>query len=373
MSSAESKIVSKLIALAPSMAQSVDEEFAPLLAARDRLREELTASGEIAAFEAKPATPVHSMCAIDGARIREQMYAVDLLYAVAAGKDARFTEVQLPVESLVWADIMRHMDGTELLVQTAMASLEVAVAASAPHQIVALDGSFLTPMIGLQSGLFAKQPAVRDAAADILLGEHQPIAAVRKLLDKPASSLVALTKSDSSVKYTQILGERFGMRLNIADRVLATQMLRPGEMLAPRVLTELASQNVNEVKGSAKAKRAGFELAQASSMMSNIARDGRAVTTYFKPYGAHTVIRFEFFSDSADSSKIMEQAKVYASILNSDTKAPHMLEPFCQYAVDREVKTISAGARALKDRMLSQLPAERASAYKTLLAEGYRT
>jgi hypothetical protein len=163
------------------------------------------------------------------------------------------------------------------------------------------------------------------------------------------------------------------MRIDVSDRVMASQVLKPGELLAPRPLSELAGQSLNEVKGSAKVRRAAEALGTLVDKIAGMAQSGRMHTTYFKPYGAHTVIRFEFISASSDRDVINADAARYAAILNADTIAPHMMEPFCQYAVDAEVKTISSGARALKDTMFHALPADKAASYRTLLAEGYRT
>ena len=159
----------------------------------------------------------------------------------------------------------------------------------------------------------------------------------------------------------------------MCDRVLASQILKPGEVLMPRQLIELANHSMNEVKGSAKVRNAGEELGRIVAQFSHLGNSNRAHTTYFKPYGAHTVIRFEFFTEDNSREAAMKDAVRFASVINSDTNPPHLLEPFCQYIVDKEVKTISVGARALKEKMLSMLPDGDASSYRLLLAEGYRT
>lgn len=375
MPSIDNNIAAKMANLGRQLAGRVDREFSSLVDAKEQLREDLLASGDIISYASTVSDLPKSMCAVDGARIREQVYAVDLIYACAAAADARFVTEKPGVEPLVWADAFRHMDGTEALVQTAMGALEVVVASRAPHEVVALDGSFVTPIIALQSALFAKQPEIRDAAADLLLDpDLAPLAAFRRLLDKPAGSLLALTKSDSAHKYVDKFAERFDMRLSVSDRVLAAQILQPGEMLAPRRLLELAGQSVNDVKGSAKVRRAGDQLAALVADVAARANAGNARTSYFKPHNAHTVIRFEYFTEEGtDVATGNATAARFAAILNADTRAPHLLEPFCQYAVDAEVKTISTGARALKQSMMANLPAERAAAYRTLLAENYRT
>lgn len=364
-----SSITAKMVGLAADLARTVDREFSSLIDARDQIRAGLLASDGIRPVPDLPASSLPaSMCAVDGARIREQMYAMDLLFAAAAAKDARFTSAKLPVEPVVWAHAVRHMDGTDALVQTAMAAAELRVAASAPHELVALDGSVLTPLIGLEAGLFAKRQEIRAAAAELVL-DLDAGGALTALLDRAGGTLVALTKSDSATKFSSDFSSRFGVPVQVADRVLATQILRPGEVLAPRALEEASARTVGEARSGGKVKQAVDILDAATRRLAGLASGGKLHTTYFKPAGAHTVIRFEFVSNgdaAADAGRL-------AAVLTADTSAPHLLEPFCQYAVDREVKSISAGAKALRARMIAALPSERAETYRTLLAEGYRT
>lgn len=366
----QTSITAKLVDLAGALAATVDTAMGSVVDARDRIRAGLLEDGGIAKIPAAADLDLpRSMCAVDGARIREQTYAMDLLFAAAAAKDARFTDEKLPVEPFVWAHAIQHADGTDALVQTAMASAELRVAATAPHDLVALDGSLLTPLIGLEAGLFAKRQEIRAAAAKLAL-ELDAAGALRTLLDRPRRGLVALTKSDSASKFAADYAARFNVQVTAADRVLATQVLRPGELLAPRVLTEAAARTVNESRSGGDVKRAVDALAAVSGELGNLAERGKLYTTYFKPVGAHTVIRFEFLSAEREA---VADATYLAGVLNADTSAPHLLEPFCQYAVDSEVKSISAGAKALRARMIAELPPQRAETYRTLLAEGYRT
>jgi hypothetical protein len=373
-------ILPDLAALAGGLAERVDAEFAPLIAARSQLRAHLLESGEILTVPAIPDSMPESMCAIDGARVREQMYAADLLTAVATTADARSVEVRYPADSSVWATIVRHTDGTDRLAETAMGCQEVLLTARAPHAMRIMDGSFITPLIALREGLFVKTPAVRDAVADLLMGQWDAPGSLASLLDTAPGTLLALAKSDSATKFVADYSARFGLSFPVSDRFLATQVLEPGEMLAPRPLSEASQQTVGEPEGSAKVKRAAAALREQYERFAALARDGRVRTTYFKPLmpgsagaGAKTVMRFEYVLSDTDAVDDPAIAAQYASIINSDVAPPFMLEPFCQYTVDRQAKLISKGTEALRERMLASLPADRASSYRALLAANYRT
>lgn len=382
MTTPESTIAAKMTSLAGSLAGRIDEEFAPLVSIRENLRSQLLQAGEILPIPTSPSSPPESMCAIDGARIKDQMYAADLLMAVATAADARATTTKLAVEPLVWADVLRHQDGTDRLAEAAMGSQEVALAAAAPHQIRILDGSFATPVIALREGLFVRTAEVRDKVADLLMGDLAPVEALRALIEGGSNGVLALPKSDSAVKYSTDYAARFDASLPVADRFLATQVLRPGEMLAPRPLMEMSHQKVDEPEGSAKVKRAAAALRDTVAGLAARAASGRIRTTYFRPHAAGagdsagfgTVFRFEYLSDTGLTPTEQGQlAAEHAAVIASDVYAPHLLEPFCQWMVDRQAKAISAGATSLRERMLASLPKDRADSYRRLLAIGYRT
>lgn len=375
-----SGLLPDLAALGEPLARRVDSEFRPLVEARNQLRAQLLANGEIVQFSPMPAQMPESMCAIDGARVREQMYAADLLVAVATTADAHSSKVHFPVDSSVWADVLRHQDGTDRLAEAAMGSQEVLLAARAPHDMRILDGSFVTPLIALREGLFVKSPQVRDAVANLLLNQWDVPAALETLIDEAPRRVLALAKSDSSNWFVKQYGEQYGFNFPVSDRFLATQILEPGEMMAPRRSVELINQDVNEPEGSQIVKKAAGKLREQYHRLAAIAVHGRMRTTYFKPFvpggasrGPKTVLRFEYVVPSDVQVEDVAYAMEMASIVNSDVIPPFMLEPFCQYTVDRQAKQISTGTRALRERMISSLPKERADAYRALLASGYRT
>lgn len=362
------------------LAARVDSEFGPVVAAREELRARLVDSGEIISFTDTPTVMPDSMCAIDGARVKEQMYAADLLVAAAFVADARATTTRHTVEPSLWSDVVRHMDGTDRLAEAAMGAQEVRLAATAPHALRILDGSLATPLIALREGLFVKQPSVRDAVADLLLDKFDAPGHLARLLDGAPGAVLALAKSDSSAKFVSDYATRFGINFPINDRFLATQILEPGEMLRPRAASELIYQKVNEPEGSAKVKRAAADLRTQYDRIAALATAGHIRTTYFKPHvpgaggiAARTVARFEYIVTGDTQAADTSIPANYAGILNADMVPPHILEPYCQYMVDKEAKQISTITRMLREGMIAGLPADRSASYKALLASNYRT
>lgn len=381
MSSPENtnNLVIDLAAHASRLAQRVETEFAPLVKARGELRRELLASSSIHVVPSSPDALPKSMCAVDGARVQEKLYAADLLATIATLANAQSTPDKPTLPALTWAELMQHTDGTDRVAQTAMGSDEVTLLQRAPHEVRIMDGSFITPLVMMREGLFHRSPVIRDASAKILLDRDMP-ATLGALIDSAENNLIAVAKSDSSSVFAEDFAERFGIRFPVKDRLLATQILEPGEMLTPRTLRELSHQTVDETKGSKSVAQVAEGLKKEYERIAELASAGRIMTTYYKPVipgmqGANSknVIRFEFYVPFGQTSEAAEIARQHAATLNTDMAPPFMLEPFCQHAVDRNAKQISSGVEALKSKMIRELSSEDADTYRSLLLQGYRT
>jgi hypothetical protein len=375
----QNNLLPDLAAYGYKLAQRVDEEFTPLVAAKEELRRKLLAEGLIHAVPSSPSSIPRSMCAIDGARVQERLYAADLLVAVATLANAQHTVDKPQMSSISWADILQHTDGTDRVSQTAMGSGEVTLAQRAIHDVRIMDGSFTTPLVMLREGLFHRNPKIRDASVEILSSINMP-EVLGTLIDGASNGLIAIAKSDSSTAFSNLYEDKFGIRFPVNDRMLATQILEPGEMLQPRPMRELYKQDVDEPNGSKQVVQMASKLGKEYRRIAELAQAGRIATSYFRPVvpGAHsntsrTVIRFEFFVPYGETSDVASLGAENAAIIGLDMAPPFMLEPFCQHAVDIQAKKISSGTEALKTKMIQNLPEDKAETYKSLLLQNYRT
>lgn len=366
-------VISALIDLAPQLASSAEQVLGPISANSDTLRARLLDDGMIRAVDLDSSVAPESMCAIDGARITENLYGADMLVAVATlvnGISARSTLMPL---SLAWADMVPHVPEVDWIAGTAMGILETKIAAQAPHEYRLLDGSFLTPTVPCTQGLTTRTAEVRNRVTDLIVSNGMPDALESVLtpdLDRP---VLALPKSEVSKHYVARFNRDYGLMLNVPDRILAAQVLEPGEVLAPRPLQEWGEVRPRSYS---EASRAAIDAAQAledaCAGMKVAVAEGRAVTFYVKPFGSRdTVIRCEFVSPDADL--VQPLTLKYAAVLLGETRAPHALEPFAQWAVDRQAKGISKGSQALRAKVLSGLTPEQREAWGWQIAQRYRT
>jgi hypothetical protein len=374
-------IARQMADISSKLQNRVVEEFSPIVGTKDELRGKLLHEGLIHRVDISSYPQVASMAAVDGARIQEKLYAGDFLVSLATLANALRTPEKFNSEDIVWADIMQHSDGTDRVSQTAMGSGEVYLLSRAKHEIRIMDGSLVTPLIMLREGLFVKSHKIQLASAEIL-EEKRSAESLSYLIDRAHDGLISIAKSDSATYFARDFDEKFGLRFPISDRFLATQILQPGEMFQPRVLRELEKQTVDAPNSSdKKVLKAANDLKVEYERIGAMARKGLIYTTYYRPVisgnpnavSGKNVIRLEFSIQEAEANNVVEIAKRYAGIVNSDMMGPHMLEPYCQHLVDRQAKTISDTAKMFKNQMIAQLPKEQAEAYRELLMRGYRT
>jgi hypothetical protein len=364
-------LLQDLMQLAPGLVETADKVLSPVSDSRQKLRDGLIQKGWIIPFDQTSVAKPASLCAVDGARVTDKMYAADLLVAVATSADGLFKEKTEHTPSAVWADIQPHSPDTDKIVGTAMASLEIQVIANIKHEIRLLDGSFLTPMLEFMKGLAVSNRDARNQITDIILEKNVLENLTQILSYDSLRPLIALPKSESASFYKKEFEEILGSRINVTDRIIATQILDQGEMLKPRRLSEWQNLHVQaNPESTQKTKELASKLNAIISDFGSKAAQGYALTTYFKPQGSNNVLRLEFQSDTVDDYLL---ATKYASIISQETRAPHTLEPTAQWAVDRKAKTISVGARALKASLLNHLSDQQAKSWGRFIAENYRT
>lgn len=361
----------ELLSMAPGLRARAAQVMGPLAAARDELRARLLDTGWIIAVPEDPPEPPDSLCAVDGARLAIRMSGADLLIAGATSADGRHAVRACPDESAAWADIVPHAPELDKVAGSAMAVLELRVAARVTHQVRLLDGSFFTPVIEFRKGLGTGSRPVRDAITG-LLREYRTAEDLAALLDyDPARPVLALPKSETASVYRREFDRIAGGPLVVPDRVLAGHVLRGGELLRPRPMHEWAGESIcAHSDASASAHAAAAALQEAVSGFQAAIRDRTALTCYYKPRGASQVLRFEYRSAAPDD---VDTAVQHARLLASETLAPHAMEPFAQWAVDRKAKDISACARALRASIVSGLDPDQARAWGRYVAEDYRT
>jgi hypothetical protein len=364
-------LLQELMALAPALKARAEQVMTPLAGTRDELRQRLLDEGWILPVPNLPMERPDTMCAVDGARLTNKMSGADMMVAVATCADGMFVARQAPTVSAVWADIAPHASDLDKVAGTAMACLELHVAAHVTHQIRLLDGSFFTPVIEFSKGIAVGTAEVRNHVTD-LMTERDAVANLASILAfNPDRPVLALPKSETVTQYRDLFADMTGQPITVTDRVLAAQLLDSGEILRPRPIHEWARTRIQAHSDAARRTRdLAAGLSEALAPFQEAIADRTALTCYFKPARASQALRFEYQSSTPDG---VDLALHYARLLSHETNTPHMMEPTAQWAVDKKAKDISNGARALRAALINQLDDTQARTWGRLIAEDYRT
>lgn len=324
-------------------------------------------SGRICPFRpAEEAGERRTLAAVDGGRVQERLYALDLLTATAAAANGKSSPGHPLPEPLTWAALLTRSSSNERLSQTAMAAMEARLLADATHQLRILDGSLLTPLIGVREGLYAKSPDAHNAALHIVEGDLRPLEALASIYrPDPERPVVAVVKADTSRDHMRAL-RAAGLAVPVMpDRVFASQVLKPGEYLQPVRVNYSSIQ-----QGRSLAPAGTSEVAEVACLLSEASEAGRVLSTFFKPYGSHhAVIKIEYMLAEGQPDPVAD----HVVALDADCKPPHALEPYAQWKVDRIVKRVSANPARILNGVLARLSEEERRTIGPLVSRGYRT
>jgi len=358
-----------------SLLSTVREIVAPIVSHVQTLRKQLVADERIQRFSNRdsgtdPATT--SLAAADGGRIQEKLYLFDLIVARGTVANGKVSSTHPTPDPITWAIGLPRDKGTAYVAEAAMAAIELRLLCDSTHETRILDGSFITPLLGLREGIYARQRETRQATINILNGPWNPLTALNTVYTPDVNRpILALTKSDTSRLYSQTF-TREGINLGgVQDRTLATQLLQPGEYLTPIPVDYSQIRTNRKSKYEPNVKTVGKEIDNVTETLIQHTNDNHIYTTYFKPYGSnHTVLKIDYFHTGSVEDNPVRR---YVEIVNQDTQTPHILEPFSQWKADQLAKIIKKEPEKIKRNLLAQMTLEEKATFGPLILSNYRT
>jgi hypothetical protein len=338
---------------------------------QNTLRERLVDEGRIRPL---PPVPEGELVAIDGARLVDQRYGYDLAAARGCAANARNNPQVPEPEAVFEAHILPHSSSSGRTSGTMMAAMELYMLDACTHKYRILDGSLIVPLIGLREGLYASEPSARIAAEEAYdtYNARENLAALYSLepLDSSdphgAHHVITVTKSDISMGYGEAWRAEGLLDTSQRDRVLATFLLEPGEYLTP-IPMRYADIHVGR-QSSREPSAYAHAVDEAARQLMTLSRDNYVQMLYMKPRASRTVLRIEYAALERDAV-----AGEYAAIVESDTVAPHLLEPFSQWRVDKLAKELSAQPDIIVQGLLTMMNNEEKAYYGEMLTTRYRT
>ncbi|GAB4451557.1 MAG: hypothetical protein OHK0029_00960 [Armatimonadaceae bacterium] len=346
------EILQSILGQAAEVASGVRSLFTHLSDRRDLLRTSLVLGGHVRSVQELPAVEAETIAAVDGGAAVDRNLGSDTALAVAVGIEG-LTPQPLAfwsgVQHAFWQRTVPH-EGEETLAtcRGIMASLELSVLRDAPHDVVFLDGSHLTPVISLNAMLGVRNEVLRSEIAAAVT-EQRTAEALRTVLTR--SNVVALVKYDSSrdLSNTWLEGIRPASGAGLDDRTTMSLLLEPGEYTEPVSLTLTQQSRSNwltrQIPALTPADAARETVRAAVNDAISGARNNQLLATYYKPHPWSPAYRIEI------KKAVAEQPDLLARTLHavrSQVISPEIREPYPQWVADRMAKSVSDALIALR-------------------------
>lgn len=364
------QIIRQILGKAAEVAGGVRELFDSVESRRELLRDQLILACRIRETRQLPEVIAPACCAVDGGAAVEKGLGMDTALAVAVGVEGLGGQgLWKETPFAAWQKTLQHEgDATGSTCRAVMTTLELSLLARAPHPVVLLDGSHLTPVISLNAALSIGNDGLRQELASNF-AQYQTAEALHAALFKP--EIVALVKYDG----TRDLGETWlGGQLKLDDRTTMTLLLQADEYTepVPLGLTQKSRRNwiAKEIPKLTPSDTIREEVREAvNEAVSQVRTDG-LFATYYKPQPWSPAFRLELKKEIAQNP--VRLAEVFA-VIKAQVVSPEIREPYPQYVADRMAKSVGDALVALRTAVNYDLADAGLSEYVALVAHSYRT
>jgi hypothetical protein len=364
-------LVDEVILSSQGIGKRLLQSFEQVRAERQKRRDQLAAA-RLLRRESELENPhIPTSCGVDGSYAVERLLATDLAAAAAVAVEG----LTPPSEKRFWpeprhqavVEAETHNDTTSTVLRGLMMTMELGLAAGAPHDLVFLDGSTTTPVIYLNQALSNANAPYAPKFGETLK---------RRTKDALAAYLAILRSERSDKcwafcpKYTTTreIGIEMDWPMSYDDRGMLTMLLEAGEFTDARGLQEPESPWHINTSCALPADRDEAKHLEESV----VAALGEVAVIYYKPSRWSPALRIEVNRHVAENSRRLA-ALIHGVKLQS--ASPAIMEPYPLYLADRMVKSLPGAIPAFRQVATQSI----AAAYTGSLDEvfygmhGYRT
>jgi hypothetical protein len=357
-------LVRDLLAQATPVAERVSTHLNRLREARGLIRGQVQSEGLIARKADLDVPREPSVVGIDGSYQIHRLTALDLCAAAAvavegASKEAR-RHWQEPYHRM-WVNSFQHSKNATNTVRGLMISMELELAAEAPHDLVLLDGSFIVLLIYLNQGLTSFHEAPIPLREEFLRRWNE-----QRVLDR----FFALIQSDRTVAVPKYSGRNELVNFLRAHdlpetdgKTLATVILDPDEYISPLPIFRFGDEDTEYHLPEEHCSR------ERQDQMNRHIENMRVI--FYRPYGWAPAVRLELTGPIAASparlSMVLEGIK-------RQLFSPAVTEPYPLFLADRMVKSLGAGVAVIEQAIAQHAVGASPNVEATLLClQNYRT
>ena len=357
-------LVRDLLAQAVPIADRVSQGIRALQGAREGLRTAARGARLIRRKADLDVTREPSVAGVDGSYQIHRLTAVDLCAAAAVAIEGTAREArrhwQEPYHR-IWVGTVEHSQNVTNTLRGLMISMELDLAASAPHDLVLLDGSFIILIIYLNQGLTSfgqSPPLMRDEFSRRWHEEH----VLARFLDLLRSErTVAVPKYSSRNEFTRLLD--LGGLPATDGKTIATLILEPDEYTEPQPIFLFGDED-REYHLSRD-----YCTEDQQREMNTLLGEMRVV--FYRPYSWVPAVRLELPGPVATSR--VRLALVLEGI-KRQLFSPAVIEPYPLFLADRMVKSLGAGVGVIEQAVAQHAAAGAPDVETTMLfLQNYRT
>lgn len=357
-------LVHDLLAKAVPVAEKVSSHLNTLWQARNSIREQIQTTDLIGRKADLDVPREPSVVGIDGSYQIHRLTAVDLCAAAAVAVEGTSKEArrhwQEPYHRM-WVNSFEHSKNATNTLRGLMISMELELAALAPHDLVLLDGSFIVLLIYLNQGL----TSFRDAPS-LLREEFQQRWEEQKVLER-FLDLLQSNRTVAMPKYSgrnELIGFFDTTNLPETDgKTLATLVLQPDEYTKPIPIYRFGEEDREYHLPEAYCTR------ERQNEMNQKISDMRVV--FYRPFGWGPAVRLELTAPIANSP---HRLSIVLEGIKRQFFSPAVMEPYPLFLADRMVKSLGAGVAVIEQTVAQQAVGASTDVEATLLClQNYRT
>jgi len=347
-------LVEQLVARGESLGHTVTDSLEKIKSLRDGVRKQLQGDGLLSRIDDLRTVPPPTTAGVDGAFGAEPLIGYDLTVVTGLATEG----LTPPSERRHWSEphfshfinAEPHRDENGSYARALMVTFELEQAAKAPHDVIFLDGSFVTPITALHQAMTQS-----DLPNHLDSGSKDDLA--HTLVERASLAVnsyhlvLSAQRSDkawvSVPKYTT--KREIGNRLNVAqrfdDRALCTLILSPGEFVGPIPMEQpsgagwpgyfLTPKYLDD--GAKKLKQEVERLLKEA-----------VYVVYFRATPSNPALRIELPKAVAQNE---HRFALVLQAVRSQSALPGVLEPQPLYYADQMAKSLSIAIPSLREML----------------------
>lgn len=338
-------LVDELLEKSLNVGKALFDNFKNVQNKRSIFRKQLEDSGLLKQESEFSILSPPTTCGVDGAYAKEELLSVDLL----AGAAIALEGITPPSETRYWENPHHmvyikeeiHNPDSSTILRGLMIGMEQILASKAPHDIVFIDGSLITPLIYLNQ-------AINKAE----LSKNKDLLITKALMEKLPEMLSAYSKILSNTRTDKIwigmpkytsnreIGELMQWEKSYDDRALLTLLLNPGELTKPIDFSQPKQQWHLRFDSNEREVKQIIETLSTLKVM------------YYRPHTWAPALRVELNTNAATNDY---QIGMIIQAIKYQCSTPGIFEPYPLFLADRMAKSLGSGLPAFRQVVTRQM------------------